>query len=126
MGRVIKIGIWVGVGALVAGIIAKAVGIPLPIGPQTVQEYMQDVVDNGTLERTSKKIATQYAKKQGQGFDSARFERDLDSCLHDRIGTWLHGDDPQLGDPISREDVRTIAGKFISACVADLSQELSN
>lgn len=125
MERKKKIILWAG--AFVGGAILAATSFNWSShsGPErTLGQYMQNVVEQGTLADIAQKIAAHVAGGQSPGFDSAGFERNMESCLHQRIDTWLHGDDPRRDGPVVKEDVDSLAAKFASSCVTALTKNL--
>lgn len=125
MERKKKIILWAGAFVVGAIIAATAFNWSSHPGPQrTLGQYMRTVVEQGTLADIAQKIAAHVAGRQDPGFDSAAFERTMESCLHQRIDTWLHGDDPRRDGPVIKEDVDSLAAKFASSCVTALSRNL--
>ena len=125
MGRKIKIALWMG--ALVLGVLIAAFtfGHPLQIPPErTLKQYMREVVEQGTPGDVAKRIAAQYAGTMGQDFDAAGFQRDMEACLRQRIDAWIDGDDPRLANRVDKDDVDDLAGKFTSACLAEVAKPI--
>lgn len=126
MGRRTKIIFWVSalfVGAAFTALQNSSHAFHFSPG-QTLKQYMRDVADKETLGDIATKVAGHVTARHGPGFDTGGFERSFETCLHQRVDAWLNGDDPLLGDPVTKEDVDALAGKFTTACLTEVAKTI--